>query len=50
MGWVSLIERDVEGDAVGGSSNPGRKELGDYILSTLQDPKLESRWEAYVTA
>ena len=26
------------------------QEVGDYILSTLQDSKLESRWETYVNA
>ncbi len=26
------------------------KELGDYVVATVQDPSLESRWEGYVNA
>ena len=26
------------------------KEFGDYVMSTISDPKLESRWEEFVHA
>ena len=26
------------------------KELGDYVVATVQDSSLDSRWEAYVNA
>ncbi len=34
----------------GRSTGATGKELGDYLMATVQDPKLESRWQEYVYA
>jgi isocitrate dehydrogenase (NAD+) len=46
MDICSQYERKVV--LTGRSNGATAKQLGDYILETVADPKLDSRWESYV--
>ncbi len=34
----------------GRSTGATSKEFGDYLMSTVEDPSFESRWQEYVDA
>jgi isocitrate dehydrogenase (NAD+) len=46
MDICSQYERKIV--LTGRSNGATAKQLGDYILGTIADPKLDSRWEGYV--
>ncbi len=46
MDVCSMYEKKVV--LTGRPNGATAKQLGDYILDTVNDPKLESRWDAYV--
>jgi isocitrate dehydrogenase (NAD+) len=48
MDICSQYERKVV--LTGRSNGATAKQLGDYILDTVADPKVDSRWESYVQA